>query len=114
MSFDGTVRIDAKERELVVKPASDARPLAKYLWGETVRTMAEESARHWQQSAPTPWASGAGQERLCYGIPDRDGSLRFRPGDPSYTKLVSTPGLSARIVLDRTSGRISVLFRGRR
>jgi hypothetical protein len=40
--------------------------------------------------------------------------LHFYPGQEPYRELVSTPGLRARIALDRTSGRISVTFRGRR
>jgi hypothetical protein len=113
--FDGTVRIDARERELVVRPAAHARGLAKYYWAETVRTMAEKPYGS-LDPLPTPWASDAGSDRISYGLPGRDGALRFRfyPGHPNYKTLVTTPGLMARIALDRTSGRISVTFRGRR
>jgi hypothetical protein len=40
--------------------------------------------------------------------------FRFYPGHPNYAALVGTPGLAARIALDRTTGRITVWFRGRR
>jgi hypothetical protein len=78
--------------------------------------MVEESRRGGGHSRPTPWADGNGASQICYGIPDRDGSLRFRfyPGHPNYAALVGTPGLAARIALDRTTGRITVWFRGRR
>jgi hypothetical protein len=114
--FDGTVRVDARERELVVRPASTARPWARVLWDETVRKMVEEAKTRRMQSLPTPWADGGGRDRICYGIPERDGSLRFRfyPGHPNYKTLVSTPGLTARIALDRSNGRISVRFLNRR
>jgi hypothetical protein len=78
--------------------------------------MVEESRRGGGHSRPTPWADGNGASQICYGIPDRDGSLRFRfyPGHPNYKTLVSTPGLTARIALDRSNGRISVRFLNRR
>jgi hypothetical protein len=116
MLFDGTVRIDAAERELVVRPASTARPWARVLWDETVRTMVEQSRRGGGHSLPTPWASGAGRDQIRYGIPDRDGSLKFRfhRGEGVYKTLVGTPGLRARIALDRSNGRISVRFLNRR
>jgi hypothetical protein len=40
--------------------------------------------------------------------------FRFHRGEEIYKTLVTTKGLHARIALDRTSGRISVTFRGRR
>ena len=41
--------------------------------------------------------------------------FRFYRGDPDYKALVTTPGLSASIVVDRgTSHILSVRFRGRR
>jgi hypothetical protein len=100
---------------VTVSPATHARGYAKVLWRETVRTMAEDS-KAGRQSVPTPWADGAGRDQIRFGVPDRDRSLKFRfhTGEEIYSTLVSTPGLHARIALDRTSGRISVMFRGRR
>ena len=53
---------------------------------------------------------------LRYGIADRDGSLKFgfHRGEEIYKTLVGTPGLRARIALDRSNGRISVRFLNRR
>jgi hypothetical protein len=56
--FDGTVRVDLQKRELGVRPAAHARGLAKVLWDETVRTMAEESL--WQ---PRSAAHTVGERR---------------------------------------------------
>ena len=67
--------------------------------------------------ARTPWAHGAGQSQVAFGLPtDDDAALEFRfhRGNPVYRELVSTPGLRARIALDRATGQIiSVTFRGR-
>jgi hypothetical protein len=50
-------------------------------------------------------------------VPTDDSSaleFRFHVGNPVYRKLVSTPGLAARIALDRATGAIiSVTFRGK-
>ena len=56
----------------------------------------------------TPSANGARQHQIAPGLPEDDGSLRFRfhVGDPVYKKLVSTPGLTATIVVDRGTRRI--------
>lgn len=74
--------------------------------------MAEESRARRGQSAPTVWASGAGEDRISYGLPGRDGSLRFRfyRGEEIYMTLVSTVGLRAWITLDRSNGRIKSHF----
>jgi hypothetical protein len=65
----------------------------------------------------TVWAAGAGQSQVAFGLPtDDDAALEFRfhVGNPVYRKLVSTPGLRARIAIDRQSGQIiSVTFTGR-
>jgi hypothetical protein len=63
------------------------------------------------------WASGGGQDKIAHGVPTASGDalkFRFHPGHPVYTRLVSTPGLRAIIVVDRTSSQIlGVRFRGR-
>jgi hypothetical protein len=67
--------------------------------------------------ARTPWANGGGETQIAFGVPTNDHAaleFRFHVGHPMYRELVSTPGLRARIALDRASGQIiSVTFRGR-
>ena len=67
--------------------------------------------------ARTPWAHGAAEAQVAFGVPTDDSSaleFRFHVGNPVYRKLVSTPGLAARIALDRATGAIiSVTFRGK-
>jgi hypothetical protein len=116
MLFDGTVSIDSRERVLTVRPATHARGYAKVLWSETVQALVDAQNPGRLTSPPTPWASFGGYDRIRYGVPDRDGSLKFRfhRGEEIYKTLVSTVGLHARITVDRSNGRISVAFRGRR
>ena len=63
------------------------------------------------------WAHGSGQDKIRFGLPGDDGTMRFRfaPDDTNYSKLVATPGLAATIVVDRESSDImSIRFHGRR
>jgi hypothetical protein len=66
---------------------------------------------------PRPvWASGAGEHHIAHGLPTDDGALEFRfhRGHPVYSKLVSTPGLRANIVVDMAGRRIlGVTFTGK-
>jgi hypothetical protein len=93
LAADGAVTIDARERTLVVKPAGHARAYAKVLRSEGHRAQLEDQQAMIPR-APTVWAHGAGQDKIVYGLPGADGTLRFRfsLGDPVYRKLVSTPG----------------------
>jgi hypothetical protein len=111
---DGIVTIDPRERALVVRPAPSARPYAKVLWAEGVRAQAEAFRRG--GGPRTVWASGGGSSRIAYGLPEGADALAFRfgIGDPVYRRLVSTPGLFARIAVDRASDQIlGVTFKGR-
>jgi hypothetical protein len=116
LAADGAVTIDARERELVVRPAGDARGYAKVLWAEGVRAQAEAASGS-AGDAPTVWASGGGESKIAYGLPAGGDALKFRFSlrDPVYRKLVSTPGLTATIVVDReTSHILRVRFHRRR
>jgi hypothetical protein len=119
---DGVVTIDPRERTLTVRPAPDADAHAKVLWRAGVRAQAAASGRAAAYgrpdptTAPTVWASGGGRTQIAFGLPTGDGALTFHfyRGHPTYRKLVTTPGLRARFVVDRESSQIlSVRFRGR-
>jgi hypothetical protein len=115
LAASDAVTIDARERELVVRLAPDARGYAKVLWAEGVRAISEAASSGYA-GPPTVWASGGGSSQIAYGLPAGDGALKFRFSlrDPAYKKLVSTPGLRATFVVDRGSSQIlSVRFHGR-
>jgi hypothetical protein len=115
LAADGVVTVDREHYELIVRPAPDARAYARVLWDEGVRDHLQTD--YYSSTGPaTVWASGAGESQIAYGMPARDGAMRFRFHDehPAYRKLVSTPGLRARIFVDRGGrGILSVTFRGR-
>jgi hypothetical protein len=115
LAASGAVTIDAAERTLIVRPAQDARGYAKVLWSEGHRGQVRDLQSRIGGTAPTVWAAGAGHDKVAFGLPGDDETLRFRfsPGDPNYRKLVNTPGLTARIV-DRSGHIVFVRFRGRR
>ena len=107
---DGVVTNDPLSRTLTVRPAPDASGTAKLLWRDAVRAQAAAA------QPPAVWAHGGGEAKVAYGVPAGADALQFRfaPGNAAYARLVSTPGLRARIAMDRASGQIiSVTFRGR-
>jgi hypothetical protein len=109
------VTIDAAERTLVVKQVPDVRGYAKVLWSEGHRAQVQSLQMAPGDAAPTVWAAGAGHDRIAYGLPGDAETLRFRfsRGDPNYRKLVSTPGLTATVVVDRENSQIlGVRFHG--
>jgi hypothetical protein len=116
LAADGAVTIDAAERTLVVKPAKDADGYARLLWRAGHRAGRRLAMRVRRLSADrVGQRCRATKDRLR--LPGDDGTMRFHfpPGDPNYRKLVSTPGLTATIVVDRENSHIlGVSFRGRR
>jgi hypothetical protein len=109
---DGHVTNDLFTRTLTVGPAPHASGTAKLLWRDAVRALDGPAG-----FARTPWANGAGQSQVAHGLQTDDGAaleFRFHRWHPQYKQLVSTPGLRARIALDRATGQIiSVTFKGR-
>ncbi len=115
LAADGVVINDPSTRTLIVKPAKagyaslcGVRLIRSWrrLWGRAVTTPSLRCGRLGPQ--------GRG---IARGVPAEDGSLRFHfeRGDPNYRKLVSTPFLSAIVVVDRaTKSILGVKFRGRR
>ena len=107
---DGVVTIDSRARALVVRPAADASATAKLLWRDGVRAQATAAM------PPGVWATGAGQPRISFGLPTDDNALEFQfdGRDAVFRELVSTPGLRARIGVDRANRQIlGVTFRGK-
>lgn len=108
------VAVDAAEQTLTVWPV-ETRSQAGRVWSEGLEELAEaEATGEWDQ-APQVWAY-AGRRRVARGVPDADGTLRFRfsRGDPVFRELATTPRLSAALVVDRARARIMyVRFHGR-
>jgi hypothetical protein len=100
---DGVVTNDAAARTLVVRLSERAEGYARLLWREGHRALMEAEANGFRTGAPTLWASAPGSYQIAHGLRGENGTLRFhfQPGEPAYQKLVSKPGLTATVVLDR-------------
>lgn len=112
LAADGLVTTDPATRTLYVMPA-DPRSYAGRLWSKGHRALTEAG-----YTVRDVWASAPGLgHQTVRGQPVEGGAVRFRfpPGETAYADLVSTPGLSAYVVVDRETGHIlGVRFRGRR
>lgn len=83
-------RGNALTSPLVVRPARDAHGYAKVLWSEGHRAQVEDQQAMIPR-APALWAHRAGKDKIVYGLPGDDGTMRFRfpLRDPNYKKLVA-------------------------
>lgn len=96
LACDGQVTFDPATRSLFVKVSG----FGGSFWrrGHAALLKAEEAGRYY--AVRTVWAHGA------RGEPVRDGWLRFKLPDPVYRELVSEPGLSAIVTVDREAAQI--------
>jgi hypothetical protein len=107
MTIDAAVSNDPANRTLVVKGPENAGGYQKLSWRTAHQTLQAAEQKGWRSAVPTLWASGAGQTEIAYGVPGDNLSLRFHfpaVADSPYTKLVSQPGLSAFVTVDRSTG----------
>jgi hypothetical protein len=113
----GVVSNDVVARTLVVRLSETAEGYARLLWRQGHQALVRAEEAGYRTGTPTVWASAPGGWRVAFAVPGDGGTLRFHfhPGDPSYRALVSTPGLSATVVVDRGSNHImNVRFHGPR
>jgi hypothetical protein len=93
---------------LVVRLSENAEGYARLLWrqGYLALVKAEESGR--RTGPPTVWTGAPGSDRVAFAVSGDRQTLRFyfEPGEPAYQKLVSKPGLTATVVLDRETSHI--------
>jgi hypothetical protein len=99
---------DPAARTLVVRLSENAGGHARLLWrqGHQALLSAEESG--WRTGARTVWAGAPGSGRIAFAVPvtaERCGSTSSR-ASRLYRRLVSKPGLTATVVLDRETSRI--------
>jgi hypothetical protein len=75
--------------------------------------MAAEEAG-WRTAHPFVWDGALGNREIIHGWPGENLTLtlHFPAGEPAYANLVSKPGLTAIVVLDRDLRRfLNVQFR---
>jgi hypothetical protein len=104
------------ERTLVVRISDTESGYAKLTWRTAWRALKSAEESGWRTADPTVYASAPGAFQVAPATAGDDvfgGLLRFRFADEkAYLQLVSQPGLTAFVVLDRESHRfLSVKFR---
>jgi hypothetical protein len=105
----GVVSIDLSSRVLTVRLSDLANGYTRHLWREAFQALrrSEEAGIHGQSPV---WASTPDANRVVYAAAGDAGfggmlKFTFRPGEASYTKLISRPGLAATVWIDRERHR---------
>jgi hypothetical protein len=116
MAVDGVVSSIIPERVLVVRISDLASGRERLTWRTAWRALKSAEEAGWRTPHPTVWGSAPGAFEVAHATPGDDvfgGLLRFRFADEkAYLQLVSQPGLSCFVMLDRESHRfLSVKFR---
>jgi hypothetical protein len=105
----GVVSNDLANRTLTVKLSDGANGYTKLLWRQAFQALRGSEEGGWQNGHPTVWASAPGSFHVAYataGNPDWGGQLKFTfPSGDAYTKLISKPGLTATVWIDRSTNR---------
>ena len=115
----GVVDLNVSDRVLTVRLSDLANGYTRHLWREAFQALrrSEEAGIHGQ----TPvWGNLPGADRVVYAMVGDAGfggmlKFTFRPGETSYTNLISKPGLAATVWIDRERHRfISCNFKNNR
>ena len=112
----GVVENDAGSRTLTVRLSERAEGYARLLWRQSHQALVRGREAGYRTDVPTVWASAPGAYRVAFALPGDSLTLRFHfpPGIAAYSELVSKPGLSAIVTMDRSAGHfLSVSFRNR-
>jgi hypothetical protein len=117
LAVTGVVSSIMLERVLVVRISDTASGYERETWREAWRALKASEERGWRDADPTVYANTDKADKVASaaaGDAAFGGLLRFTfgPDDPSYVQLVGQPGLTAFVMLDRSSHRfLSVKFR---
>ena len=78
------------------------------LWRQGLQALRRAEESGFRTGAPPVWAHSAGQREIAYGLPGDNATrtFRFAPGVEAYGELVSKPGLSAIVTVDRETCHI--------
>ena len=106
LTMDGIVRNDVGARTLVVSRPENLSGHQKLWWREAHGALVRAERSGWSSDHPYLFAHGAGQRDITHGVPGDRLTLLFHfpAGKDAYVKLVSQPGLSAFVTVDRSSG----------
>jgi hypothetical protein len=120
MAVVGIVSSIIPERVLVVRISDTASGYERSCWKDGYQALKASEESGWRTAGPTVWAGTDKADKVASAVAggaEFGGLLRFTfaPNEPSYVQLVGRPGLTAIVVLDRSSRRLlSVKFRNSR
>jgi hypothetical protein len=113
-AISAPVKNDVSSRTLVVSRPRDCSGHEAFMWRQAWERLANREERGWATNlpvwavndVPTVWCSAPGHSKLVAATPGENLTLRFafQPGTPEskvYGELVSKPGLSALVTVDR-------------
>jgi hypothetical protein len=115
----GVVSNDLANRTLTVKLSDQANGYTRLLWREAFRALRASEEGGWRAGSSTVYASTPQAFQVAHataGSADFGGMLNFcfAPGVEAYTKLISSPGLTATVWIDRGTSRfINCNFKNR-
>ena len=119
LAVTGIVDIDIPSRTLTVMLSDAEQGFPRLCWKEAYQALRRSEQSGWRTAQPTVWASTDSADRVASataGDAVFGGLLRFvfPPGEASFVQLVGKPGLTALVVLDRSSHRfMGVKFKHR-
>jgi hypothetical protein len=109
VAVDGVVFNDPVARTLHVRLPDSANGYTRLLFRQGWQALRQAEESGWRNAVPDVWAHTAEQRLIAHGLPGEDGTLRFhfpaKPGS-AYSELVSKPGLTAIISVDRQTHHI--------
>jgi hypothetical protein len=116
VAVTGVVSAIIPERTLVVRISDTESGYAKLTWRTAWRALRSAEESGWRTADRTVYGSAPGHFQVSHAVVGDDvfgGLLRFRFSDEkAYLQLVSQPGLSCFVMLDRSQHRfLSVKFR---
>lgn len=106
----GVVSNEVASRTLTVRLSDVANGYTKLLWRESFQALRRSEESGLRSSHPTAWASTPQADQVAYttaGDAIFGGLLqfKFRPGEQAYVDLISKPGLTASVWIDRSRNR---------
>jgi hypothetical protein len=117
--MDGIVANDVGTRTLIVSRPDQASGYEKLSWRTAHEALVRAEQRGWPASAhPFLWAHSAEARNIAHGLPGDNLTLLFHfpVGKREYAELVSQPGLTSFVTVDKSTGWFMgvKLFHGRK
>jgi hypothetical protein len=118
MAVTGVVSPLISERALVVRISDTASGYERSAWRAAHQALTAAENSGWRTSGPTVWASTDKADKVASAVAGDavfGGLLKFRFNDDSaYLQLVGNSGLTALVMVDRSSQKfLSVKFKNR-